>query len=376
MSAPPPAPPTPCTKGELLFSQEAASQAREAMVSLSRSPVPHGATRAPQAADMPPGAPPPVPQAQAAGRPPPESSPAAAPPDPDGGDPGPTVVPRSPGKARMGTLAPRAQPHAPPLRRILQYRTRGASPAALRIALRGSHEELALLLRRQPHRASGAARASALTILDRLPPGGSAEDPPPPPAPPRPLPCPATTPGLTRVLRDLGATILECSATGLDEAGAPVSNQCLYLALAAAARPPGPLPSGPELAADARAMRRRIEAAVRTARPDWEEADFLGQEVGAFADFLIWGIPAVPTLRGRAVAVYHATEGTCEVFRPPDPAVAQRPVLALWFHGAHYQWVRWDPGRPPPRLARLLAHHQVGPVQAPAVPTLVTDTAG
>ena len=41
------------------------------------------------------------------------------------------------------------------------------------------------------------------------------------------------------------------------------------------------------LFAIASTRRLRIEAAVRSARPNWAHADFLGEEVGAFADFLI-----------------------------------------------------------------------------------------
>ena len=124
-----------------------------------------------------------------------------------------------------------------------------------------------------------------------------------------------------------------------------------------------------------RALRRRIEGAVRAARPRWAELDFLGQEVGAFADFLIWGGPSSPSPQGRAVAIYHGAEGTCGVFRPPAPVLPRGPVLALWFADAHYVWVRWGGARGGPRLPELLARHRLGPANAPAVPTLVTHTA-
>ena len=77
------------------------------------------------------------------------------------------------------------------------------------------------------------------------------------------------------------------------------------------------------------AMRAGIEDAVRADRPDWAEADFLGQEVGAFADFLIWGEPAVGAIRGRAIAVYDQRTGTCEIFRSPSRAAANRAVIGL-----------------------------------------------
>ena len=154
-------------------------------------------------------------------------------------------------------------------------------------------------------------------------------------------------------------------------AAAPARNQCFYLALAAATTDPGA-----PLAIAARSLRRHIEAAVRAARPQGAAADFLGQDVGTFADFLIWGIPASPATRGRAVAVYNGAEGTCEILRPQGPDAIQRPVLALWFEQDHYVWVRWGGRRGGPRLPVLLQRHRGGPVNAPAVPTLVTLAAG
>ena len=207
-------------------------------------------------------------------------------------------------------------------------------------------------------------RALALSLLDRLPSSL-------PPVIPRPLPFPNTTPALATVLRDLRATRMECNATGLGDDGAPAANQCIYLALAAAASGPG-VP----ILETARSLRRHIEAAVRAARPGWAALDFLGQEVGAFADFLIWGLPASPLLRGRAVAVYNGPEGSCEIFRSLGPVARQRPVLALWFQDAHYEWLRWGGARGGPRLSELLARHRVGPANTPAVPTLVTLAAG
>ena len=206
--------------------------------------------------------------------------------------------------------------------------------------------------------------AHALSALAYLPGPG------PPPAP-RPLPPPLTTPSLAQVLADHRATLVECSATGLRDDGAQAANQCFYLSLAAAASG-GVTP----LAAPARTLRHHIEAAVRAARPGWSAQDFLGQEAGAFADFRIWGLSASPLLQGRAVAVYHGADGTCEIYRSRNPAALLRPVLALWYADHHYVWVRWGRARGGPRLPALLARHNVGPVQNPAVPTIVTFAAG
>ena len=163
--------------------------------------------------------------------------------------------------------------------------------------------------------------------------------------------------------------MMECGMTVEGPSGERTQNQCFYLSLAAAVRSPGePLQ---DIAND---IRVRIENAVRTARPSWQEADFLGQEVGVFADFLIWGLQHAPRLRGRAVAVYDGRTGTCEVFRPPQLASRRDPILAVWYSGAHYRWVQW--GSAPPTLHTLLGLHRAGPAGSPRVPTLVTNTTG
>ena len=172
-------------------------------------------------------------------------------------------------------------------------------------------------------------------------------------------------PGLTTVIQARGGTLWECGMASRDDAGTTYQNQCLYLSLAAA------MTQGsadiPELAARTRIT---IEEAVRNARPDWTSRDFLGEAVGAFADFLVYGLQATPTLRGRAVAIYDGRVATCEIIRPL-PLDLGSPVLALWFSGAHYRWLRWrDPG---PTLPDLLDLHAVSLAGQPRVHTLVTQ---
>ncbi len=148
-------------------------------------------------------------------------------------------------------------------------------------------------------------------------------------------------------------------------AACPYQNQCLYLSLAAAATQGSA--DTPETAARTRIT---IEEAVRNARPDWTNRDFLGEEVGAFADFLVYGLQATPTLRGRAVAIYDGRVATCEIIRPL-PLDLRRPVIALWFSGAHYRWLRWQV--PGPTLPDLLDLHAVPLAGRPRVHTLVTQ---
>ena len=174
-------------------------------------------------------------------------------------------------------------------------------------------------------------------------------------------------PGLHAVMSETGATPMECGMTSEGPGGALQQNQCLYLSLAAASRAPGA-----SLQPSAQFLRTSIEAAVRRGRPNWAEHDFLGQEVGAFADFLIWGIPQTPRLRGRAVAIYNEAEGTCEVVRTQGNTDVNAPVFAVWFSGSHYRWVRW--ATPEPGLAALLALHQGQDGGPDRVPTIITDT--
>ena len=187
-----------------------------------------------------------------------------------------------------------------------------------------------------------------------------------PVAVPFPAELPARAPGVRAVLHHLGATLMECGATNADNAGLLRLNQCLYLSLAAATAQ-----RGHDVHPRAASMRQHIEAAVRQARPSWAAQDFLGQEVGAFADFLTWGLQATPPLRGQAVAVYDGRTGTCEIFRPLRGPSAQPPrVIGLWFTGGHYRWLRWRP--PGPNLPQLLAYHRRPPTGAPRVITVIT----
>ena len=65
------------------------------------------------------------------------------------------------------------------------------------------------------------------------------------------------------------------------------------------------------------------------------------------------------------------------MFRPLHRNPADTPVIALWFSGAHYRWVRWR--APGPTLAQLLmAHAQPGPGQARILTVIIQaeDRAG
>ena len=114
--------------------------------------------------------------------------------------------------------------------------------------------------------------------------------------------------------------------TRTDRTGALTQNQCLYLSLAAAVRP-----RQAEVHEVAGSLRAQIEAAVRRDRPHWAEQDLLGQEVGAFADFLTWGLQAAPLLRDRAVAVYDSRTGAAK-YTSPGGAMPPRP--ASWPYGS------------------------------------------
>ena len=168
---------------------------------------------------------------------------------------------------------------------------------------------------------------------------------------------------------------MECGATSVTAAGHVARNQCFYLALAASIAAPQE-----HHAAVAEEIRAHIEGAVRAARPQWAEEDFIGQEIGAFADFLIWGLQATPRLRGRAVAVYHEQQGTCEIFRSPHHANRRSQIVAIWYtsQGAgrlgHYTWLRLHPANI--TLGQVLAIHREAGGRGQRVQTLVTDAEG
>ena len=177
---------------------------------------------------------------------------------------------------------------------------------------------------------------------------------------------PLTAPGLWAVISEFGGSLVNCGAWGVSEAQAPAANQCLYLCLAASV-----LPAGAPYVATASSFRRHIEAAVLAAHPQW--LDPMGPEAGAFADFLVQGLPAVPQLRSQPLAAYDSAERTCEIFRSPiwyNPAAA---VIGLWHAHGHYQWLRWGLPAPGPSLAALLAARASPHEGSPRVPTLVVD---
>ena len=168
---------------------------------------------------------------------------------------------------------------------------------------------------------------------------------------------------------------MECRATSLSAAGHVAYNQCFYLALAASVA--APQENRATLAAE---LRDQIEGAVRAARPHWAEEDLIGEEVGAFADFLIWGIQAAPRLKGKAVAVYNEQLGTCEVFRSPHHTNRRSVAIAVWYASprpgqlGHYTWLRYN--SPETTLGQVLATHRGTRGQGGRVPTLVTDAVG
>ena len=93
----------------------------------------------------------------------------------------------------------------------------------------------------------------------------------------------------------LGGTIMECGATKVSPGGNVAHNQCFYLALAA-----GVTALHDHHAAVAAEIREQKEAAVRAARPQWAAVDVIGEEIRAFADFVILEATSGPTLEGAS----------------------------------------------------------------------------
>ncbi len=146
---------------------------------------------------------------------------------------------------------------------------------------------------------------------------------------------PHSHPSLLAVLNSWGAELFECGATGQDERGQPVHNQCFYLSLAAAT-----CPDEGAMATTAYAFKRRIEAAVLLSRA----ANYpLEADEGAFADFLEDGMSSVGALHSRAVAVAEATTGGVTLYSVPGVLDTTAPVILLWHTPGHYQLIKWCP---------------------------------
>ena len=277
-----------------------------------------------------------------------------------------TLASRQPGP--RPTQAPSGQM---PLPRVISAPSGPSCPTSTTLP---TPPQLASALRRSLAETADAGRAGSdrneqahAPPLARLPNPRDAA----PPIEPFEIPFPddlaASSPGLFAALAQFEARLVECGATSYSPSGEWLQNQCLYLCLAAATS------STPEhIHQLAQTMRNSIEGAVRRARPNWATTDFLGEEVGAFSDFLIWGIPHTSALQERAVAVFDSRTGTCEIFCPNTPAGPRSPVLALWFSGAHYRWVQWAPPGPslPELLTALLNEAPLGH----RVPTILTHT--
>ena len=154
---------------------------------------------------------------------------------------------------------------------------------------------------------------------------------------------------------------------GIDEQQAAAANQCFYLCLAAATQPL----ASPH-ATTALSYRRRIEAAVLARHPRW--VDPAGPDAGAFADFLVEGLPAVPALRHRPIAVYNAAEGSCVIYRSPQWHEPLAPVLGLLHSGGHYQLLRWGGRGVGPTLTDLRNSHNASLHGAPHVPSIIVHS--
>ena len=101
-------------------------------------------------------------------------------------------------------------------------------------------------------------------------------------------------------------------------------------------------------------LKRRIESEVGQANLEWAGNQDRAAELGAYADFLVYGMRAVPQLRTRCVAIFTATTGTMEYFSIPTQLDNTAPVITIWHVPGHYQWLRWMIG-PGPTLPDLQA---------------------
>lgn len=63
-------------------------------------------------------------------------------------------------------------------------------------------------------------------------------------------------------------------------------------------------------------LKRRIEAAVVTAHPEWAESGMVGEEVQAFSDFLVYLLDCPQAVVSDwAVVVFDTTSGMCDIYK-------------------------------------------------------------
>lgn len=156
-------------------------------------------------------------------------------------------------------------------------------------------------------------------------------------------------------LQDIGLRSHDLGVKNTDEDGRTLVNQCFYLSIAHAYLGQEAHPD--EINGLALRLKRAIEAAVITQRPNWVANDSPGEEgeAMAFADFLPICMHAKDTedetnlLAELVVCVLDSVNCHVEVYLGPKYAQAeddrdrlQRNLILLWYTPGHYQCLVCD----------------------------------
>jgi len=156
-----------------------------------------------------------------------------------------------------------------------------------------------------------------------------------------------------QVLKLLGLVHQDAGSTNVNEQEEVIHNSCFYLSLAASYL------SGVEALLDghdnlkdeenvfliretALQLKRLIEAAVVTAHPEWAASGWVGEEVQAFSDFLVYLLDSSDTLISDwAVVVFDTTSGVCDVYKgkyyDARPEWKQSSTITIQYLPGHYQ---------------------------------------
>ena len=147
-----------------------------------------------------------------------------------------------------------------------------------------------------------------------------------------------------------------------------MTNQCFYLALAAGI-------GSQDLPAIT--LKRKREAAYLSRLPEWNQREVRRAPAhGTYGDVLNSGLQAVPALHARTVVIIYAEgarRGQVDIYRIPQMANNDEPVIGLWYTPGHFQLIKWTHPSGGPTLPQLLRHIRTPPGGGSPVPHIITD---
>lgn len=166
-----------------------------------------------------------------------------------------------------------------------------------------------------------------------------------------------------RILKLLGLIAQDQGATNTNEDGVTIYNQCFYLSLAKSYSETTCVRS---LRDTALGLKRVIEAAVLAEHADWG-GERVGEDVQAFADFLVFVLGTNALLSELAVAIFDAATGGVEVYMGRQfpgrgrEAEQRSNMLTLVYQPGHYKALVPESGNRPSfrELRDCLEEHEV-----------------